>query len=191
MGFVDNLIAVRILYKLVTPFNKSDAYKLGIIDEKGVLLKQPSEFTTAEEKNAYDMLDRLVFNLKRLLAKLPGGDNKLKSLAAAYFLVKENYLNHEYSDDADMETLAEQLQELLATDAILVEETLEIVKFLSLYEEGEGGIAGGPGGANPPGINTTGSGLPANHTGPEVSTDQPVIKNKKRVKFITRAGENK
>jgi hypothetical protein len=171
MGMLDNLIAMRILYKLVTPFVDSDAYKLGIIDEKGKLLKKPSEFTTSEEKDAYDMLDRLVFNLKRLLSKLPGGDNKLKNLAAAYFLVKEHYDNEEVSDDM----LQEQLETF--SNVWLVEETLEVMKFLELMEE-DGGVGVNNGG----GMTST---APVNRTGPEVSTDQPLI-NKKKPKLIKR-----
>ena len=35
---IDALIAYRILKLLVTPFNKTKAYALGIIDEKGKVL---------------------------------------------------------------------------------------------------------------------------------------------------------
>ena len=37
---VDNLIALRILYLLVTPFVKTKAYEYGIIDDKGNYLKK-------------------------------------------------------------------------------------------------------------------------------------------------------
>lgn len=162
---------MRIIYKLVTPFANSDAYKLGIIDADGKALKKHSDLTTTDEKNAYDMLDRLVFNLKRLLAKLPGGDSKLKSLAAAYFLVKEHMDNEDVSDAL----LEDQLN--IFSNVWLVEETLEIMRVLDLLEE-DGGV----------GVNNGGgmaSNIPVNRTGPEVSTDQPVF-NKKKPKLIKR-----
>lgn len=88
---VDNLTAYRILSMLVKPFTDTDAFKLGIIDENGHNLIKSSEFETSEQKDAYTYLDRLVFNMKRMLGKLPGGDSKLKNIVAAFFLVKESY----------------------------------------------------------------------------------------------------
>ena len=38
--FVDSIITYRILHKLVTPFDQTDAYKLGIIDQYGNPLKK-------------------------------------------------------------------------------------------------------------------------------------------------------
>jgi len=149
---LDNLIAFRVLYMLVTPFNETKAFKLGIIDEKGKLLKKVSALTSSEEKEAYNMLVRLVFNLKRLLAKLPGGETKLANIAAAYFLVKENYRN-----SVDEQLLEEQLTTIVENNYVLAEETLTVMNFLSLFED-----------------------APANATGPAVSTDEPVIKKKKR-----------
>lgn len=168
MGMIDNLIAMRILYKLVTPFDQSDAFKLGIIDAQGKLLKKPAALVTSEEKDAYDMLDRLVFNLKRLLSKLPGGDSKLKNIAAAYFLVKEHIEN----EDVTVEQLEEELVEL--SNIWLLEETMEIMDFLALHEEGEG-LGGG-----------VASNIPVNVTGTATATDEPVVK-KKKPKLVTRS----
>jgi hypothetical protein len=88
---VDNLVAFRVLYMLVTPFTETQAFKLGIIDEKGNTLKKSSQLKTGAERDAFTYLHRLVFNVKRILAKLPGGDNRLKSVVAALWLVKESY----------------------------------------------------------------------------------------------------
>jgi hypothetical protein len=88
---VDNLIAFRLLYMLVTPFKETKAYKLGIIDDKGNNLKKTSSLKTVDEKDAYTYLHRLVFNVKRILNRLPGGESKLKSIVAAFWLVKESY----------------------------------------------------------------------------------------------------
>lgn len=119
---------------LVTPFDKSDAYKLGIIDAKGKILKKQSQLTTSEEMDAYTYLQRLVFNLKRLLNKLPGGDKYTKNLIAAYFLIKESYQNNDDSNiDQRFHTLLETIEH---KNIILVEEEIMVKKFL----DEEGGV---------------------------------------------------
>lgn len=86
----DLFYAFRFLRLLTTPWENTTAYELGIIDETGKVLKKAKELTTVEEKSAYNVFHRLVFNLKRLLNKLPFGKTKLASYAAALFLIKEN-----------------------------------------------------------------------------------------------------
>ena len=87
---IDALITFRFLKLLVTPFNKTKAYELGIIDERGKNLIKGKDLTTFEQKNAYTILHKLVFNVKKLIEKLPGGKTKIASYAAALFLIKEN-----------------------------------------------------------------------------------------------------
>ena len=121
---IDNLIAVRMLYMLVTPFEKTKAYELGIIDADGKILRKASQLTTDDEKDAYNYLTRLVFNVKRLINKLPGGESKLKNFVAAYFLIKESYKKKS--------TLVneEELIRLCERDIILVEEQIQVEKIL-------------------------------------------------------------
>lgn len=133
---VDNLIAYRILSMLVTPFKETKAYKLGIIDDKGVNLKKSSTLKTSEEKDAYSYLHRLVFNMKKILMKLPGGDSKLKNIIAALFLVKEHYTAKDKTTSL-MEQKFIKLLEKLNSGVVLVEEEIEVKRFFS--EEGEGG----------------------------------------------------
>lgn len=94
MGIVsrtaDLFYAFRFLTLLVTPWNKTGAFEQGIIDENGTNLKKAKELTTPEEKEVYTVFHRLVFNLKRILNKVPFGKSKLASYAAALFLIKEN-----------------------------------------------------------------------------------------------------
>lgn len=86
----DLVYTYRFLRMLVTSWEEMDAYKLKIIDKEGNPLKKSSELKTSEERDAYTVFIRLVFNIKRLLEKTPLiGKSKLTSLAAAYFLVKE------------------------------------------------------------------------------------------------------
>ena len=87
---VDLLIAYRVIKMLVTPFNKQPAFKYGIIDDKGKVLKKFNTIKGTNEKQSYTVLHRFVFNLKRLLAKV-GIKGKLGSFAvAAALLLKEN-----------------------------------------------------------------------------------------------------
>ena len=127
---VNNIIAYKILYMLVTPFKDTDAYKLGIIDENGKNLIKPSKFTKYEQKEAYSYLHRLVFNMKKILAKLPGGDNKLKSIIAALYLIKEYHDNR----DNKMTMMEDRFNSIVKTNAILAEETVEVTKFFEQEE---------------------------------------------------------
>ena len=100
---VDALIAYRLLKLLVTPFNKTKAYKMGIIDDKGKVLIKKKDFARkipsnkrSEAINSYTLLIRFVFNLKRLLSKV-GVRGPLGSAAAAAiaFFREENQYNPE------------------------------------------------------------------------------------------------
>mgnify|MGYP000011727862 FL=1 len=100
----DLFYAFRFLKLLVTPWDKLPAYDLGIIDNQGKVLKKR---TTPEEKSAYTVFHRLVFNIKRLLNKVPGGGlvNKLATYASALFLIKEK-------TGMDEESIREVLDEI-------------------------------------------------------------------------------
>jgi hypothetical protein len=86
----DLFYAFRFLKLLVTPFEKTKAFNLGIIDEKGKVLKKASKRTKPEEKSAYTVFHRLVFNLKRLIGKVPGGRSVVARYGAALFLIREH-----------------------------------------------------------------------------------------------------
>ena len=74
---IDLFVTYRFLKLLTTPFEKMDAYKLGIIDEDGNRIMQKGvkkpevELVTSEQKNAYTILHKLVFNIKKIFAKVP------------------------------------------------------------------------------------------------------------------------
>ena len=88
---IDLLITYRVIKMLVTPFEKQPAYALGIIDKNGKVLRKARTLKTAKEKEAYTLLHRFVFNLKRLINVVPGGKSKLGTYAAALgLLLKEN-----------------------------------------------------------------------------------------------------
>jgi len=104
---IDGLIAYRVLKLLVTPFKKSKAFQLGIIDEKGKVLIKSKQFgrtfdssqKRAEARNSYTMLIRFVFNLKRLLGKV-GVRGPLGSAAAAAFAFFKEEAGEQLSDNA-------------------------------------------------------------------------------------------
>jgi hypothetical protein len=79
---IDALVAYRVVKLLVTPFNKTKAFEFGIIDDKGKVLKKSRDISDPKERNAYTLLIRFVFNLKRLLSKV-GVRGPLGSAAAA------------------------------------------------------------------------------------------------------------
>lgn len=99
----DLVYTFRFLRLLTTDFEDTNAYKLGIIDEKGNRIKS-KKITTSEEKSAYNSFHRLVFNIKKLLAKAPGGSSRLASYAAALFLIKEKY----NLDDSSVQRIVEK-----------------------------------------------------------------------------------
>jgi hypothetical protein len=158
---VDNLIAFKILYMLVTPFEKTEAFKYGIIDKEGNALKKSKDLKTNAEKDSYTNLDRLVFSLKRLLGKVPGGKSQLASIVAAYWLVKEAYVNRTSINQQDLQSTIDLIESKGLT---LVEEEIEIEKFLAIMEDGS---------------------VIANTTGAATSTDKPTVRLNKKGKPIS------
>lgn len=153
--FVDNLVAFRVLYLLVTPFESTDAYKLGIIDKDGNQLKKLKDLKTEKEKDAYTNLHKLVFNLKKLIEKVPMiGKNRLTTFAAAYWLIKESYEKKLPFNEA-------KCMAILNKNITFVEEEILVEKYFK-----ENGIPVG-------GVD---AGTIPNVTGHAVSTDIPAIK---------------
>ena len=79
---VDLVITYRVVKLLVTPFNKQEAFKQGIIDKDGKVLRKYRTLKTTAEKKSYTILHRFVFNLKRVLQKA-GLGGKLGTFAVA------------------------------------------------------------------------------------------------------------
>lgn len=89
----DLVYTIRFLKLLVTPIKETEAYKLGIIDENGKRRKDYKDNTLdAREalRDHYTAFHRLVYNIKKLMAKAPGGSSRLASYAAALYLIKEH-----------------------------------------------------------------------------------------------------
>ena len=103
---IDLFVTYRFLKLLTTPFEKTDAFKLGIIDDNGNRIKKPKstqpavELATVEQKNSYTILHKLVFNIKKIFQKVPGLRTKVGTYAAALFLLKDTF--KESVDDQHM-----------------------------------------------------------------------------------------
>ena len=87
---VDLFLVYQFIKRLATPFEKWDAYELGIIDKDGNILKKRKELRTVKERDAWGKFDVMISKLKKLLAKVPGGSSRLATYAAALWLIKEN-----------------------------------------------------------------------------------------------------
>ena len=87
-GVADTVYAFRFIRMMAMDWKNWDAYKLGIIDENGKRQRNV-KLDNDEKKSAYTPFVRLAANLKRLVAKVPGGGSKLGSFASALFLIKE------------------------------------------------------------------------------------------------------
>ena len=120
---IDAFITFRFLKLLVTPFNKTEAFTLGIIDERGKVLKRYRDLERVEERRAYTILHRLVFNIKKLIEKVPGGKSRLASYAAALFLIKEHVKEYQ---DSDGQLLEKELYKYLKDNDLVEEDNGEI-----------------------------------------------------------------
>ena len=83
----DTVYTLRFLRLLTTPWEETNAYKEGLIDDEGNKLRKP---VSEKDKSVYNMFHRLVFNVKKLINKVPGGKSKLASYASALYLIKEH-----------------------------------------------------------------------------------------------------
>ena len=84
--------------KMATPFKKTEAYKLGIIDDKGNILKKMKDLTDEKERKAYTLLDRVIWNIKKLMSFIPGGGSMLAGVAAATALLMKEEMGYNVSD---------------------------------------------------------------------------------------------
>ena len=142
---IDLFVTYRFIKLLVTPFEKTDAYRLGIIDEKGnrvmpppkggVRQTKPASLNTTEEKNAYTILHKLVFNIKKIFAKVPGLRTKLGTYAAALFLLKDTF--KESVDDPDV--FEKEFMKYLKEQGYEIDDSIseEVIGFGEVLPKGE------------------------------------------------------
>ena len=114
--------------KMATPFEKTQAFKLGIIDKKGRVLKKMGDLETEQEKKAYTLLDRVIWNIKKLMSFIPGGGSMLAGVAAATALL----MKEETERLDDPKYLQESFDHYSSIDYLPNWMTEEVVK--ALYE---------------------------------------------------------
>lgn len=106
---VDVYIVYQLVKRLVTPFEDTAAFKLGIIDANGAVLKPRGTLKTSAERQAWTWIDILINNIKRVFARLPGGRGKFFGYAAAYFMLREPLAKlreaSEWSDEMLLESI--------------------------------------------------------------------------------------
>ena len=143
---VDLFLVFNFIKRLVTPFTKWEAYKEGIIDEKGNLLIKRKDFVKNSQKSAFGIFDQMILNLKKLLGKLPGGQTKLASYASALWLIREqqrieatNYLTEE-SVEEDLEVALERF--LSENETLIAEAAKREIDEEPANAVGGGNIAG-------------------------------------------------
>ena len=107
-GIIDTLFVFRLLRKLTMKYEKWDAFKSGVIDKNGNILVKKKE-RDKKQKDSFNMLDRLAWNLKRLIGKVPGGKSQVASYVAALALIKEYTIREK--GEATSEYLSERLEE--------------------------------------------------------------------------------
>ena len=94
---VDYFLVYRFIKALTTPFKKTKAFELGIIDDEGNFIKKFKELKTKEEKGAFGAYDRMILNLKKIIEKVPVLGKALTSWAGmAYLLLKEGCSEDEF-----------------------------------------------------------------------------------------------
>ena len=138
---IDLFVTYRFLKLLTTPFEKTDAFKFGIIDEKGNRIKKPKsslpavDLNTTEMKNSYTILHKLVFNIKKIFGKVPGLRTKVGTYAAALFLLKDTF--KESVDDPDM--FEKEFMKYLKENNIEFDDDIseEVIGFGELLPKGE------------------------------------------------------
>ena len=142
---VDLFVTYRFIKLLTTPFDKTEAFKLGIIDENGnrimpdpvggVRQTKPATLGTTAEKNAYTILHKLIFNIKKIFSKVPGLRTKVGTYAAALFLLKDTF--KESVDDPDM--FEKEFMKYLKEEGHELDNTMseEVVGFGDVLPKGE------------------------------------------------------
>ena len=143
---IDLFVTYRFIKLLVTPFEKTKAFELGIIDKTGNRIRPGRDpktnvrpamepLRTSEEKNSYTILHKLVFNIKKIFGKVPGLRTKLGTYAAALFLLKDTF--KESVDDPDM--FEKEFMKYLKEEGYEIDDSIseEVIGFGEVLPKGE------------------------------------------------------
>ncbi len=137
---IDLFVTYRFIKLLVTPFEDTPAFKLGIIDKNGNRVRLPKStrvtpLNTIEEKSAYTILHKLIFNIKKIFGKVPGLRTKLGTYAAALFLLKDTF--KESVDDPDV--FEKEFMKYLKEQGFEIDDSIseEVIGFGEILPKGE------------------------------------------------------
>lgn len=136
----DIYLTYSLIRKLAKEFSDWDAFKTGVIDKDGNILISKDKRTDTQ-KDSFRMFDVAVLNMKKLLAKIPGGSTKFATYAAALFLLKEP---KKLNEDVDMISIEEEMINFIEEE---FENIMQYMNENQLNEEivntvGSGSIAG-------------------------------------------------
>jgi hypothetical protein len=82
-----NLLIFNFGVLMTKTYEKWDAYKEGIIDEDGEIIKEPE---TAKEKKAFGKMERFILKIKKTMLKYIKSEKLLSVLVYAYILKAES-----------------------------------------------------------------------------------------------------
>jgi hypothetical protein len=137
---IDLFVTYRFIKLLVTPFEKTEAFKLGIIDKEGRRATKkgtnvPTTLGTPKEQDAYTILHKLIFNIKKIFGKVPGLRTKLGTYAAALFLLKDTFKEH--VEDPDI--FEKEFMKYLKEQGYEIDDSIseEVIGFGEVLPKGE------------------------------------------------------
>ncbi len=149
--FADIYILYQLVKKLTTPFTKTEAYKRGIIDARGNVLRPYATLKDRRDKDAWSWLDILLNNLKRVFARLPNGQSVFFTTAAAIFLMREPVKKLKEAANLDGLELVETV--LGPASNAYLREALLMFEDAPAMAAGHGAVAGiGVGAQGEPGV---------------------------------------
>jgi len=146
----DAIITYAILKKFNTPVKDTKAYKLGLVDDNGMPTRKSRYDHTETARDAYTLLDRLVFKLKRMWQNMPAAAKLIGGYAAALMFIKESkdspYDNFSVFDHLDPSKADSYNKMILGESTIpydqvyiieLAEDSSFLRKLVEAYEDGK------------------------------------------------------
>jgi len=104
-----NYLTYKFIILLKDKFVDWEAYKMGLIDEKGEIVQKPK---STKEKAALDGLTNLVRKIKKILVKYIGDSKMLSILITAYLMKSEQYSILNLEQEINEELNEDEIKEL-------------------------------------------------------------------------------
>lgn len=122
MNISDTIVAYKIIKDLGKKWVDFNAYKLGLIDDKGNKIKSP---LNAEEREAYSSYYKVIFNMKRLLQRFVGKNQTVQQITSL-FLLSEKYTPDQVKMIVESLDLPSDTSTITNTEAkVLIESVIE------------------------------------------------------------------